>query len=873
MRRVTLVAALLGVLTGCTNFPTVQEGACGNAVLEEKEDCDTFADGNPGAVCRAPGSLNACHFDCTEGLDGKRPACPPHFGCSLDGVCRRATYDFEEPEALSSELSSWVSTLDFDGDGRQEILSAEPSDQLQQARFRLHYFGRNGRLDETRVFPRPASRPVVRKLEDGGAEDLVFTNFQIGMVRGREDRAFVPATFSSYIVDGDLRTVSVSEDQVDSWLGLIAITTVAGKTGVYVPSADGRLTFNRALPRPISDLVSEPLTADLVTTPDSPCTEVVLAFRDAREAHILDVCDLGLDPLAGDVTWRRDFREQTVSLPAGRGIDSRPIAADVNGDGHLDLLLGSAGETFVAYGDGEQLEARASRLELALQGAEGGVYTLETPLAAGDLTGDGVADFVLPSAIFGSRTSRIDGSTVYFQAFLNRSLPWTTAFVGDLNGNQLPDVIAATEGESGLSFLSGNGGPYPVGQRLPTRGAIRLLTTGDFDGDRAGDVAYIESAAGSAADALTVAYGTQDSAPLTGVHVADVERVQQLGRERDGGLDSIYTNSTDVRDGQRRGKFTLFAGDASRLPVAPYFLVTFANAGDPLEDNLSPALIAGNFVRPGQGDVISLGMKRPDSAEWSQWLLPDISSGSERPLPLAEPTPATDAFVFTSTAATNIRLSAAGAASDLNGDGRDESIWVMAEGRRDGRGTCTLIISDVDVESLDGKSADGKPDPEEKPALLPLQRLSFPDSCPDPAIRTADLNNDLHPEVLLLIGDPESGSRQLQLLWNDGEGRFSLEERTFIAAPEQQDIRSFSLFPDPKVAPDYGIQLAFVTSSGLFTAAPRKDVREWVVRAGPGKYRDARSVVVADTNGDGFLEAVVADARGLWLLAAGLKAE
>jgi hypothetical protein len=148
-------------------------------------------------------------------------------------------------------------------------------------------------------------------------------------------------------------------------------------------------------------------------------------------------------------------------------------------------------------------------------------------------------------------------------------------------------------------------------------------------------------------------------------------------------------------------------------------------------------------------------------------------------------------------------------------------------------------------------------------------------------IQAADLDDDSHPELLLLIGDPETGARQLQLLWNDGAGAFSLTERTFIAAPDSEDIRSFAMFPTPQrpdapknpSIPGYGVGLAFVTPTSLFTASPRSDVRQWAVRRGPGQYRDARSVVVADTNGDRFLETVVADARGLWMLAAGLKDE
>ena len=129
------------------------------------------------------------------------------------------------------------------------------------------------------------------------------------------------------------------------------------------------------------------------------------------------------------------------------------------------------------------------------------------------LTGDGAADFVLPTGVVGSRKSRIDGSTVYFRSFQNNTQPWTMAFVIDLNGNGLPDVIAATDGAPGLSFLSGNGGSFPVGARIATRGPVSFLTTGDFDGDLITDVAFV--AVGAGEDAL-IAEGKVESSTFDG---------------------------------------------------------------------------------------------------------------------------------------------------------------------------------------------------------------------------------------------------------------------------------------------------------------------------------------------------------------------
>jgi hypothetical protein len=843
---------------GCTNFPIIESEECGNGVLERGEECDTYADGHRDAACGSPGGEHACRFVCGERADGSRPRCPDQMACSADDVCRKATGNFEAPRALSSDITSWLSAVDFDGDGNQELISAEPSDQLQQARFRLHELDLQGRLLSTRVFPRPTTRPAVRELNGERGEDLVFSDFQIGMLPGREDGAFIPATFSSYVVPGtELRAVSVAERQVGEAIPLVALTTIDAP-GAFVGARSGKLGLIKRLPRPVTELVGPPLAAELFTHADSPCAEIVLAYRGEGEVRVLDVCEVGTDPLRSDVVWRDEAREQLVALPRGRVVDGPVLVADVDADGHLDLLIGSGGETFVAHGDGERLESRAARMQITVEASDGddpNPFTLEPPLAAGDITGDGAADFVLPNFVLGSRRSLVDGSTVYAGCFLNQGLPWTTAFVGDLNGNGYPDVVAATEGSSGLSFISGTGGPAPVGERLVTRGPLQLLATGDFDGDRLGDVAYIEK--DHEDSSLSVAFGTRDRAPLPGAPIASVSRVQQLGRQRDGALDSIFTTSTEDRGGQLRGKYTLFAGHPSRLPLALYTLVPFVETQE-LDERFAPALVAGSFVRPGQGDVVAIGLKTPD-APWSQWLIPNVASGAEGPRQLEEPaeeSPATRPTPFTKSGKF-VRLSVAGVAADVDGDGVDETVWVMPELRDGSEGACTLLVSQV----IDGSL----------PSARRLQRLSFDEPCPEPELTARDLDNDERPELLLLLGDPSLAPRRLQILWNDGRGAYSLDERSFISEPGGGDIRAFSLFPPPSKNPNSSLRLAFVTATRAYTAAPRADARVWEVQVLSDEYDDARAVVVADTNGDGFLEMVVGDSSGLRILAAELS--
>lgn len=870
MKRLAGLGALLAALVGCSTFPVIEADECGNGVKEKGEDCDTATEMVPGGICLPKGVVGECHWDCRPNADDKRGKCPDGYGCASDGICRKATGELDAPVLISGDLSSWVSEADFDGDERPELLSMELVDQVQQGRLRLHYFDDDSQLVETRTFPRLTTRPIVRKLDTNVGDDLVFSNFRVGMLPGRQDRELVPAAFSSYVVDdSELFGVTVSDYEIGDAIGLAAFTALRGAEGIYVPSSDsGRLQIRRKLSRPLSQLVAAPTAADLFNGTSSPCSEVLYGFKGDGVVHVLDMCELGSDPLGAEFKWRDAPLEQLVTLPAGVQLDAQPVAADMDGDGHLDLLISANHQTFVAYGDGARLQSRAEPLSIWLQRE-----SVEEPrepsfvptvLAAGDITGDGVADLVLPDVVLGSRRSLLDSRIVYFGAFGNNAVPWTTAEVVDLNGNQRLDVIAATKGERGLSFLNGTGGPFPVGARIATRGAVRLLATGNFDGDSSRDITFVEAGSPDRdSDSLWVAYGQQDGLPREPARIADSSGVQQLGSQREQGVDDIFTSSKARVRGTTRSTFTLFGGDASRMPLAPYTLVEFKK-DDSLEDYIAPALLLGAFTRPDQHDVIALGTQNVFQG-WNQWLLPGFGSLLEPPRLLGgEAVPGTAPATG---GVGGVRVSVAGAAADVDGDGLDEAIWLMPEGVQG----CALLVFDVEPGS----------DLAQDPGRTNLRsKLSLAEPCVAPELSAADVDDDGRADLLLLLGDPDSAVRGLQILWNDGD--FSLDDRTLLEASEPGSLRGFSLFPSqrparsPPSTPETldpgepkGPRIALVTESALFFATRRQ--RHFDVARGPGDFHDARSVVVTDPNRDGFKDVVVADADGLWLLEAELR--
>jgi hypothetical protein len=273
--RRALAWGLLWSVSGCAEFPVIDADVCGNAVIEQGEDCDTFdveLDAGGVAKCRPRGVEGACHFDCTAASDGTRAPCPDGMGCASDRLCRAPTGEYEPALQLTPDASSWLSSADFDGDGRMEVISTEPEDQLQQARFRLHYFDPDSRLVETRTFPRFTTRPIAHDVTGDGLADLMFSNQRVGLVPGRKDRSWVPAAFSSYVIpESGLRVVGVHQDAIRGGLPVVALATVGGVAGLYVPNAaTARLELRAKLSVSADELAGALLAADVIAGPSSP---------------------------------------------------------------------------------------------------------------------------------------------------------------------------------------------------------------------------------------------------------------------------------------------------------------------------------------------------------------------------------------------------------------------------------------------------------------------------------------------------------------------------------------------------------------------------------------------------------------------------
>jgi hypothetical protein len=776
-------------------------------------------------------------------------------------VCRKATGTYLGRSAPVADNAYSVVASDFDGDGRADVLTQEELGGSNSTKFRVHFFDRDGVLAQTFVAGRSVISLGVGQVSDDQRSDVVFTDGRIGMLLGQADRALISETIPSYYLPyAKIRVAGpVYPGAIHGSSALLILSESGDETRFLRPNETTlKLTPLAAIPGThIDDLAGDLVTAEVFPNDrDDPCLDAVVALRGATEIRVYSLCkrDENDQP-----AWRDDAGEVRVPLEPPSPITSGPLLEDVDGDGHLDLIVGTQQHAYVAYGDGNSLSiARPWIARVSDLGPDANTLPIDMPLALGDFTGDGPADLVYPSLFLVSSRSA-EGEISYTAAATRFGGRWTSARVADFNGNGKLDVVAASDSRLDIDFYNGTGGRPVNPYVIPTDRPVRQLAVGDFDGDLIDDLAYLQVAPPAESSEVKVAFGNVAGPPMAAVTAARARDVMQLGAldydGNDGAAELFLAYLQPDAAGTPGSAFAWFTGFDRKL-VCLVELTSFSTNGS-LESMTALGLTLGSFSRPGSHDALVLASKL-ESNDVAMWLVSDLRSRTASPQFLGWPFDA-DLRTLRGVPAEptvpnfEIELDVLTAAGDLDGDGIDE--FALAAPSADGQ-HCRVAIAHVRA-TADAFELESSPVVSLDARCTRFGRLAI-----------EDLDGDSAPDLALLTGSPDE-ARSLLALWNDGSGGFSADAVASLARASDSPS-AFALY-----RPTQGekLRIAYVTSERLRVLEPKRRARTFddapVVL--DVELERATGVATGDVDGDGISDLIVAESGNVAVFRAELE--
>jgi RHS repeat-associated protein len=330
---------------------------------------------------------------------------------------------------------------------------------------------------------------AVADINGDGIPDLVTANYNdntVSVLAGRGDGTFEPQT--TFEVGGGACSVAVADLNDDGIPDLVTANYNDNTVSVLVGRGDGtfepQTTFDVGVSPwsvAIADLNGNGIP-DLVTANyNDNAVSVLMGHGDATfAAHrtfdvghqptFVAIADLNGNGIPDLVT--ADYREYTISVLMGRGdgifeeqttfeVANRTEAVaivDVNRDGIPDLVTaeGSDGYISVLIGQGDGTFAEHATFQPG---------TFPMSLAIADLNGDGIPDLLTGN--YGDDTNTVavllgfgDGTFEAQTTLGVGQTPWSWPYavaVADLNGDGVPDLIAANSWEACVSVLTGRG--------------------------------------------------------------------------------------------------------------------------------------------------------------------------------------------------------------------------------------------------------------------------------------------------------------------------------------------------------------------------------------------------------------------------------
>ena len=824
--------------------------------------------------------------------------CPEGWGCGSDGICRRWSGRLEAFSAIEADVLQ-IAVADFDGDLGADVVA------IGSSGIGVHYLDEDGDAEDTTFVGAPDQVPAIGDLTGDGRADLVVTlGVGVGIALGREDRSLESVVFPSFeartppgqivgvgtlpLDDGPVSgddALLVTRDDVRLFQG-------DGWMQKWEPASGYKISFDETIP--VGDLVEEAARPS--------CEEVVLGIGAET--------GLATEPvLATELVLYRACDE--ISTPIVVLSDEHvagPVQIlDLDQDNHKDVIFttrkkgaggGQPSETYnlaVMYGDGAgSFSSRHATQALCRQASitRGPVSTLCAeplqPLSLGDLDGDGGVDAIHACAIHVSggaslQTTCPDEAVNSLPDVFNVEAPWSTARIGDLNGDALPDVLAGSRINPGLFFFRGTGTQALNPSVIPTLRNVQEMALGDFDGDSIADVALREDEGVGPQAFLSIAFGRHLSTPEAPVPFGSVPFAVQLFTSDLGVASSTLDAMTDLgvilrAPTAESAKVAIFPGNAARLMQSTVFL---GMPGPGAVTVPRRAAIGHLGVEGASGVTPDVGVLAIQanalSVSAGLWHVPlwdpALGVGGPEGSTLGLVTPAEG---FGGLLPATFGFTARVAAVHL-GEGPDKLVVVGLDSQTEqGPQGARMVVA----------APCGPDEP-----CVPLLQVSLEDD-DDKEITAvgdlviADVNGDEPPrdDVSVLLNAP--GSSYVLVLWNGGTGGLDPASSSRIEIPEVESDRMITAFAWLDVDSEPRKAAVVLTKSAVYLARLQDDnsfvVARWEVWSGgmvpggtaPGGTasggtasgdvalspgRGGRGVAVGDVDGDGLADVVIAD--------------
>lgn len=906
-----LALFLVAVLQpACLQIPDYDETGCGDSILGAGEDCDgryVSLDG----TCAAPGTEHACHYICSS---SDSSACPPGWGCGNDGRCYQPRLQLVPPE-MDVPVPIYVTdVVDMDGDGFDDLVSTSG---LSIA---TRFSDGAGRFDDVfnLVLPRESGTTIwVAPLDDDDGDNdsdddapndaLIPLGPTLLALSGQETRGFASRLFPTEILPQTVKeaagvALEADRDRFDPDSELLVLSELVQSDGTTRSSMafhpPPRCSEPVDLPdnQQVSNLGGKTIVEAGTRIPRADLdgdrfTEFALAFRGSRKLYLYGTA--GSPGSTNSDTCLRPVPyvpSPEIAMPDGYMLgDHNPLFVDIDGDGDLDVLMGIAPAaeppftapiltTAVAVGEAVGDGSYDTQATI-VPGLAGLSPERSPPLAAGDLDGDGVAEYVMPDAIL-----RIDQPSGLPAQVVPLTRPsgahWVTAEVLDLNGDGALDVVAAAYG--GVDWFLNATPTGLTGQLnrfiLDAPPGDPQLRTGDFNGDLQPDVAAVARV--GLGNELVVVFGSAtgipgDVQPIGGfggrVHFVETGLTPEPTAGVVDGLSDLFLwTSTDPPEADQPTDVAFFAlqGSTSQRLLSPFHVV-----GDPDTAAASKVVVAamGDFYdgttqvsgTPSTQRSVAVvstpagTVDRDTQSELTLLITP--RPGELRPAPMQS----TSLLPLSTFDVRSARWLVGDVAPDRLAPS-DELVGIETSLPMD-RSNPALTIVVIGARASEGVL-------EIDPIDLPAEYDSIA------AARLADVDGDEKPDLVLIVARQGSpGEVQAMILWNEGcpTRRFCAEDDGITLLPVPSDERGRVVVGQPldivamqlegDARPEFVVLYAGLPGDAgderkLFSFADRENDRSYASSEVPfnrGPNRTPRTLAAGDVNGDGLNDLVL----------------